>query len=184
MSEVVQRALSEAVSQVVFADVIGVSEAKVSQMLSDGVLDRGATLRQWLLSYCTRLREQAAGRDSSGMLSAERAALARSQRIGQEIKNEVAQGTYAPVGLLSDVLAAACAAGVDRFEQIPALLRKACPDLPADARDALMGVVATVRNEWVRQTADLAVRQLDDLAEIDDDAEPSSLGAIDDEADG
>lgn len=176
MSDALRRLLAEPVSQAVFAELAGVSEAKVSQLLSEGVIERGAALGQWLASYLARLREQAAGRDTSGMLSAERAALARSQRIGQEIKNEVAQGAYAPVGLLADVLAAACAAGVDRFDQIPALLRKACPDLPAGARDAVMVVIATVRNEWVRQTAELVVRQLDDLVDVDDDAEPESLG--------
>lgn len=167
------RALAVVCSQADFAELIGVSEAKVSQMLTEGVLERGATQLQWLRAYCARLREQAAGRDATGQLTQERAALAREQRVGQEIKNRVAQGEYAPVGLLADVLAAASAGVVDRFDTLPGLLRKTCPDLPSEAREAVMRVMTSARNEWVRATAELAVRALDELAEVDEDQAPA-----------
>lgn len=171
-------ALASVCSQAEFADLVGISEAKVSQMLSEGVLERGATQLQWLRSYCSRLREQAAGRDATGVLTQERAALAREQRVGQEIKNRVAQGEYAPVGLLADVLAAASAGVVDRFDTLPGLLRKTCPDLPAEARDTVVRVITSARNEWVRATAELAVRALDDLADVDDDAQPADADSL------
>lgn len=160
-------------SQAEFAELVGVSEAKVSQMLAEGIIDRGATLAQWLGAYVSRLREQAAGRDANGVLAQERAALARAQRVGQEIKNAIAQGEYAPIGLLGDVLAMASASVVDRFDGLPALLRKACPDLPGEARDAISKVIADARNEWVRSTAELTARRFDELAQLEQaDDEP------------
>lgn len=151
-------------SQEDFAALIGVSQQRVSQMLAEQLLDEGGTGLQWLQSYCKRLRDQAAGRDADGILSKERAALSRSQRLGQDIKNSIAQGEWAPIGLLGDVLALASAAVVDRFDALPGQLRKACPDLPAEARDTIGKTIASARNEWIRSTADLVDRQLDAAA--------------------
>jgi len=124
-----------------------------------------------------RLREQAAGRmsaDGGGLdLVQERAALARSQREAQEMKNAVARGEYAPIGLLSDVLGAASAGVVDRFDQLDGTLRKVCPDLPEAARVAVHQVIASARNEWIRATASLVeahLEQFDDEADEADQA--------------
>lgn len=171
-------------SQIEFADLVGLSESRVSQMLTEGVLVRGATKLQWLRAYCARLREQAAGRDATGVLTQERAALAREQRVGQEIKNRLAQGEYAPIGLLADVLAAASAAVVDRFDALPGLLRKTCPDLPAEARDAVTRLIASARNEWVRATTELAVRSLDELVEFEDEPEGIASPTLHADSDG
>ncbi|PRD64170.1 hypothetical protein C6P64_15855 [Malikia granosa] len=155
--------------------MIGVSEARVSQLVSEGIIVRGDTAHEWLIGYCERLRDQAAGRagsESGGLdLVQERAALAREQRIAQALKNDVARGEFAPVGLLTDVLATAGAAVVDRFEQLDGALRKACPDLPDEARTTIMTVIASARNEWIRSTAQLVDRSLDDLLaeQADDD---------------
>jgi phage terminase Nu1 subunit (DNA packaging protein) len=163
--------LDQPISQAEFGAIIGVSEARVSQLMSECVIARGATAAEWLLAYCERLRDQAAGRmgETGGLdLVQERAALAREQRIGQAMKNATARGELAPIGLLGDVLAAASAGVVDRFEQLDGALKKACPDLPEDARMALQKVIASARNEWIRATASIASAALDDLA-IDDD---------------
>lgn len=167
----VATALSIIVPQADFADLVGLSEAKVSQLVSDGVLERGATCGDWLRAYLARLREQAAGRMGDGNLDLvqERAALARAQRESYEIKNAVAQGEYAPIGLLADVLGAASAAIVDRLDALPGLLRKVCPDLPAEARDALGKTIASARNEWIRSTAELVTKRVDELAGDDDE---------------
>lgn len=167
--------LDQTVSQAEFAQMIGVSEARVSQLVSEGIIVRGDTAHEWLIGYCERLRDQAAGRagsESGGLdLVQERAALAREQRIAQALKNDVARGEFAPVGLLTDVLATAGAAVVDRFEQLDGALRKACPDLPDEARTTIMTVIASARNEWIRSTAQLVDRSLDDLLaeQADDD---------------
>lgn len=165
--------LEQQVSQAEFAQMIGVSEARVSQLVGDGVIVRGDTAHEWLISYCERLRDQAAGRagsETGGLdLVQERAALAREQRIGQAMKNAIARGEYAPIGALADVLGMASSAVVDRFDQLEGALRKACPDLPEEARVTVMQVIASARNEWIRSTARLIAEQVDAMLEGDDD---------------
>ena len=116
---------------------------------------------QLVLAYCERLRDQAAGRlgaEIGGLdLVQERAALAREQRLGIEIKNAVARGEFAPISLLSEVLATASQSVVERFEQLPGQLKKNCPELPDAARDQIMTLLAAARNEWVRATSALVV---------------------------
>ncbi len=172
--------LDEPCRQADFGALVGVSQPAVSDMVSRGVLENGATLRQWLLAYCGRLREQAAGRmgsEAGGLdLAQERAALAREQRKGIEIKNAVLRGEFAAVSLLGEVLATASQAVAERFDHLPGQLRKACPDLPPAVVDQVMTVLAGARNEWVRGTVALVSSSLDQA----DDDEPELLG-LDDE---
>lgn len=155
------------ISQAEFAQIVGVSEARVSQLVSEGVIVRGDTGHAWLLGYCERLRDQAAGRASSELggldLVQERAALAREQRLAQALKNEVARGQYAPIGALADVLGMASSAVVDRMDQFEGLLSKACPDLPEEVRTIVQAVMASARNEWIRSTAKLVEDQLTEM---------------------
>ncbi|GAA4419895.1 hypothetical protein [Acidovorax lacteus] len=172
--------LDQVISQAEFAQIIGVSEARVSQMVSEGLIAKGDTAASWLIAYCERLRDQAAGRlgETYGLdLVQERAALAREQREGQAIKNAIARREYAPVGLLADVLGQAASAVVDRFDQLEGTLRKACPDLPDEAKTAVLKVIASARNEWIRSTERLVAESVD--AMLADDAaadEPYSEG--------
>lgn len=167
--------LDQQVSQAEFARVIGVSEARVSQLVSEGIIVRGDTAHEWLVAYCERLRDQAAGRagsETGGLdLVQERAALAKSQRKSQDLKNYIAESEYAPIGLLTDVLATASSAIVDELDQLEGALRKACPDLPDEARSVIMSVHARARNKWIRSTAQLVDRSLDELLaqQADDD---------------
>lgn len=168
--------LDAPISQAEFAQIVGVSEARISQLVSEGVIVRGDTGHSWLLGYCERLRDQAAGRASSetgGLdLVQERAALAREQRLAQALKNAVARGEYAPIGALADVLGMASSAVVDRMDQFEGLLRKACPDLPEEARTIALVVMADARNEWIRSTAKLVDDRLtamqSDAADIEE----------------
>lgn len=173
--------LEQHISQAEFAEIIGVSEARVSQLVSDGILVRGDSAAEWLVAYCERLRDQAAGRAGSEVggldLVQERAALAREQREGQAIKNAVARKEYAPVGLLADVLGMASSAVVDRFEQLEGALRKACPDLPDEAKTTVQQVIAAARNEWIRSTERLVADSIDAmLSEQDEDDFPGDSG--------
>lgn len=169
--------LERSISQAEFAQLIGVSEARVSQLVSEGVIARGETAQAWLLGYCERLRDQAAGRagaEAGGLdLVQERAALAREQRIGQAIKNQVARKEYAEVGLLADVLARAASAVVDRFDQLEGTLRKAVPDLPDEAKVAVLQVIAQARNEWIKGTERLVADEVD--AMMTDEAEEDAV---------
>lgn len=154
-------------TQAQFASVVGVTQQRISQLQADGVLTHGGSVGEWIGAYCSQLREQAAGRSSDGDLDLvqERAALARSQRVGQDLKNAIAQGEYAPIGLLADVLSAVSSAVVDRFDALPGELRKVCPDLPEAARTQIETTIASARNEWVRGTSELTSKIVDDLAQ-------------------
>ena len=160
-------------TQTALAELVGVTQPTISNLMTDGKLPSSGTLGELLLAYCARLRDQAAGRmgDTMGLdLVQERAALAREQREGQAIKNAVARREFAPVGLLADVLGMAASSVVDRFDQLEGSLRKACPDLPDDAKTTVQSVIAAARNEWIRSTERLVTEAIDAmLAEQDDD---------------
>lgn len=165
--------LDAPISQAEFAQIVGISEARVSTLISEGVLVKGDSAHSWLLGYCDRLRDMAAGRHSAGGLDLvqERAALARSQREAQELKNAVARGEFAPIGLLADVLGEASSAVVDRMDQVEGDLRKACPDLPEDARVVVLRTLANARNEWIRSTAKLISDKMDQMPDALDEGE-------------
>lgn len=168
--------LDVSITQAEFAALVGISEARVSQMLSEGLLPRDATGLAMLRAYVERLRDQAAGRmgETGGLdLVQERALLAREQRIGQRIKNEVALKTWAPIGLLTDVLAMASQSVVDRLDALRGQIRRVCPDLPAEAHQTLEDGLAKARNDWMRATQSLVVQGLeeglDDADEVGDE---------------
>ena len=163
--------------------MVGVSEARISQLMADGVMARGETAHQWLLAYCDRLRDQAAGRagsEAGGLdLVQERAALAREQRISQELKNQISRGEYAPVGLLADVLGKAAGAVVDRFDQLEGALRKACPGIDDLVMTTVMHTVAGARNQWIKSTSRLVDDVLQQMEDEDDDTLALGLVAED-----
>lgn len=170
--------LGAPVSQAVFGEMVGVSQPAVSEFLRAIGCPDGASAGHWLLAYCERLREVAAGRGYGGDLdlAQERAALAREQRIAQEIKNAVTRREYAPVDVLATVLAQAAASVAAKLDSLPALLKKLAPDLPDDAREALAKRIAEARNEWVRDTSSLDV-QPSGVVDLDDEL-------VDDDVDG
>lgn len=178
--------LDQSTSQADFAEMVGISEARVSQLMADGVMPRSGTVHDWLLAYCDRLRDQAAGRagtETGGLdLVQERAALAREQRIAQELKNQTARGEYAPIGLLADVLAQAASSVVDRFDLLEGTLRKSCPGITDEVLLATLGIVSSARNEWLRATARLVDASVDLLA--DDDIDTGAALALTADDDG
>lgn len=169
--------LSAPLSQSAFARLVGLTPSRVNQLLAEGVLPADAPAGDWLLAYCERLREQAAGRSGDGdlVLAQERAALARAQREGVELKNAITRGEYAPIGLLADVLATASSSIADHLDGLEPLLRKAVPDLPARALETIGRRVADARNEWVRATERLVVDKLEALA---DDDQPAAADQV------
>jgi phage terminase Nu1 subunit (DNA packaging protein) len=163
-------------TQVEIAAHLDISDRRLRELLVELHLDhKRNSLSEIRVAYIRRLREEAAGRQGESDIAdlpLERALLAREQREGQRIKNEVARGSYAPIDLLGDVLATASQAIVDRLDQIPGALRRNCPNLDAATRDTVMNEIASARNEWVRQTESLLV---DLIAETDQpvDDEPA-----------
>ena len=163
--------LSLPATQAALAALVGVTQPTVSNLISEGKLPAVGTLGELVAAYCQRLRDQAAGRLGDGLggldLVQERAALAREQRMGIEIKNAALRSEFAPVALLSEVLATVGQSVAECFEQLPGQLKKACPDLPDAARAQVMAALASTRNEWVRATTSLATSRA--LGDLDDD---------------
>lgn len=152
-------------TQVEIAEHLDMSDRNLRDVLAALGLDhKVAALSTVRVGYIRHLREQAAGRmggDGNGLdLVQERAALAREMRLGHEIKNEVARKTYGPITLLAETLALASQAVVERFEQLPAQLKRTCPELSEAARDQVMSTIAAARNEWVERTRLLVTEQL------------------------
>ena len=166
-SETPAASISREIAQGHFAELVDISSARVSQLLSEGVLPSSGTGLQWLHAYCHRLREQAAGRHTDGPLNLaqERAALAREQRAGIEIKNGVLRGEYAAISLLSETLGSASQAVAERFDHLPGRIKNAVPDLTAAVLDQVLAVIAEARNEWVIQTVALVSAIVDDDAD-------------------
>jgi len=171
--------INRPMTQAEFAELVGVNQSTVSRLISDGVIDHNSTGLQWLQGYIQRLQGQAAGRlgdESNGLdLVQERAALAREQRIAQKMKNDVASGEYAPIGLLSDVLGVASSAVVDRFDQLEGTLRKSCPGIDDEVMTVVMRVVASARNEWIRSTVKLVTAAVEGMVDDEDDGGSDGL---------
>lgn len=169
--------LNEPGTQQQFAELVGLSESRVSQLVAAGVITRGATLHGCLLSYCAHLREVVAGRTSGELggldLVKERAALAREHRRSYEFKNAVAEGLYAPTELLAQVLTTVSQAVAEGLEGLPGEISIACPGLPDAARQQLEASIASARSEWIRATERLVVEpmSLDDLSDAEVDVD-------------
>jgi phage terminase Nu1 subunit (DNA packaging protein) len=123
--------LQQCIEQLDFAQAVGLSEARVSQLVTEGVLRKGATAGEWLASYCERLRQQAAGRDPTSELSAERARLAREQADKVAMQNAATRRELLPVGVLEAVLTDVARQLAARLESVVPKLRRAHPDLSA-----------------------------------------------------
>lgn len=172
--------LDQQATQAAFGELVGIAQPSVSTLMAEGKLPSAGTLRELLLAYCQRLRDQAAGRMGENTtldLVQERAALAREQREGQAIKNAVARREYAPIGLLSDVLGMASSAVVDRFDQLEGALRKACPDLPDEAKTTVQQVIASARNEWIRSTSSLVADTVDAMTDEADQEDAHAMAS-------
>jgi len=119
-------------TQAQFADLVGIGQPVVSDLLSRNVLEPGQTARTWLLGYCGHLREMAAGRGMDGELAYQRAEAARVSRERNEIKLALERNTYAPVPLLEQVLATVGRKIAGLLEPLPGRLHKLCPALTPD----------------------------------------------------
>jgi phage terminase Nu1 subunit (DNA packaging protein) len=109
-----------------FAEIVGVSRVAVTRFVERGVLKEGGTLGEWLLAYCERLREQAAGRYSeSGIsLTDERALLSRVQRERIELELAARRHELVSVDILAVVLSTVGRLAAKILEGVPARLRR------------------------------------------------------------
>lgn len=173
------------VVQAEVAKVVGVTKQAISAMIQEGKLPDCKTTGELISAYCERLRDQAAGRLGGvpgGLdLVQERAALAREQRIAQKMKNDVANGVYAPIGLLSDVLGFASSAVVGHLDQLEGLLRKSCPGIDEEIMTVILRVIANARNEWIRSTCKIVTDKLEAMVDDDEEGDDSESPVLVDE---
>ncbi len=85
-------------TQAFFAEHIGTSRATVSKLVKSGVVNLADGLDNSRLAYISRLREQAAGRQSDGEfdLTSERARLAHYQANKTSLEEDVLKGDLIP----------------------------------------------------------------------------------------
>lgn len=168
-------------SQRKFAALIGSTSQGLNQWINEGRLPRKGSLRDYMhaLYAMTKARvgrpaapkpEPAEGDDDKLDLTQEKAALARTQRLIQEVKLAAARKEYAPIGLLGDVLAAASGAVVAQFDQLEGRLAKSCPDMPELAKMAVLQTIAQARNAWIHETAELIKTQIESQVDEEDEA--------------
>lgn len=165
------------VTQAKFGEMVGISQPAVSDLLSRGIIAQDAGVGEWLKSYCSHLREQAAGRLAAGDLdlAGERAALARAQRERIEMQNAVTRGELAPVVLIEQVLTRTAAKVAGIFDTIPGMIRRRVSALTADDIDMVAAEVAKARNMVA------ALSLADVLSDGKESAERSDL-VVEDEA--
>lgn len=164
--------LSQSVRQSEFGELVGISQQAVSDLVVRGVLTDGATGFVWLREYCGNLREQAAGRATSGDLdlAKERAGLAKAQRERIEMQNAVTRGELAPRALLSEVLANTAPKVCSLLDSIvPSLKRRS--GYKAEDLAYVDGVIAQVQNTISEMSLAAVLTGSDDATEFMEDAD-------------
>ena len=157
-------------TQAEFASLMGVTQPAISAMMADRRLPQNGTWLELIRAYVGQLRKTAAGPgEEVSELARQKTLLIKAQTEAQDLKNAVARGEYAPIGILADVLALASSAIVDRLDQLEGQLRKACPDLPDDAKTTVQSVIAAARNEWIRSTERAVFDRIDAMLTDQDD---------------
>ncbi len=156
--------LNQKITQTAFGQMVGVSQAAVSQLVSRGVLTPDAVAAVWLVEYCSHLREQAAGRAAEGGLdlATERARVAKEQADKLAMQNAVTRKELAPTYLLEDLLAKAGSRVGSILETIPGLIKRRMPSLNAVDVAAIKSEVDKARNM-------IAHLSLADLEQTEDD---------------
>ncbi|AXK39630.1 terminase small subunit [Crenobacter cavernae] len=134
--------------QAEFGQLVGISQPAVSDLISRGILAQGAYLSDWLLSYCAHIREQAAGRASSGDLDLvqERARLAKEQADKVAMLNARLRRELAPVWVLEIALAGVARQVAGVLEAIPVNLKRNSDTISTKDLDFITREIITARN--------------------------------------
>ncbi len=147
--------LTSSCKQSEFGLMIGVSQQAVSDMVGRRVLTPDGSCGQWLIEYCGHLREQAAGRQTDGVmnLATERARLSRAQAEIAEMTLAEKRGSLVPIALIEPKLKAAAIAARVFLEQQPAPLALRLEGLNCQARETLL---AETFDAFLKRIAELA----------------------------
>lgn len=137
------------------AELIGVTQQAVSEMMGRGVMASGISLRAALMAYTNHIRLMAAGRD--GDLARERAELTRVQRERQQIKLALERDEAAPVALIEQVLATVGRVVSGKLEPLAGQIHKLCPQLTPEALVKVQAVIAEACDTAVSASMDALV---------------------------
>ena len=149
-----------------FAQLVGISQPAVSDLLARGVLGKGQTARTWLLAYTSHLREQAAGRGADGELAANRAAESASRNELLQMKLKKARGEYAAVALIEQVCAGIGKQIASALEPLPARIKMLAPEIPAERLKEIEAVITDARNKAA--DAGLQLLDVDEAEDLDE----------------
>jgi terminase small subunit / prophage DNA-packing protein len=155
------------------AEHLDLDQSQVSRLCAEMGIDwKAAGMGEIRVLYIRKLREQAAGRATTGDLdlASERAALARASREKIDLQNAVTRKQLAPVSLIEEVLARAGARVAGVLDAVPGTIKRRFPDLPAEVRMVIKTEVAKARNIAAHMSPD-------DLVEDDDAVEKMAEGA-------
>lgn len=136
--------LDRILTQVEFAELVGIGQPAVSDLQRRGVLRPNVTGASWLRAYCEQLREQAAGR--AGTLAENRAALDNERRIEIAMRNAIKRKEFAPVSALSEVLAKVGRQVAGTLDGIGPAIRLRWPDVTAEQLRLVDAEIAKARN--------------------------------------
>ncbi|MGY6214972.1 terminase small subunit [Methylolobus aquaticus] len=131
------------------AEHLDLSERALRDLLSDlGIDHKQCTRDEVRVAYIRRLREQAAGRATSGdlSLSEERAGLAREQKLLARIRKRRELGEWAPIENITLVLSRVTSQMASTFDGIPVQLKRRFPGVTAEQMGVIREELAKARN--------------------------------------
>ena len=129
------------VTQEKFGQIVGITQQAVSDLMTRWVIGDGQTLGQWLLAYCSHLREVARARGADTGLAHQRAEQTRVSRERNELQLAKDRCRYAPVEALELVCAHIGQSVAAVLDDLPADIDTTCPGLPTAAQDLIRGTV-------------------------------------------
>jgi terminase small subunit / prophage DNA-packing protein len=148
------------------AEHLDLSQPAVCQWLERLAIDwKNATLDKIRVAYIRSLREQAAGRATTGDLdlATERARLAKEQADRVAMQNAIMRAELTETVVLEQVLAAAASKISGILDAIPGMIRRRVMGMSASEVDMIAREVAKARNSIAAMSiADLAIDALDD----------------------
>jgi terminase small subunit / prophage DNA-packing protein len=140
--------LEKPLTQSAFGSLVGISQQAVSDLMSRGVIKPGDAARDWLMGYCSNLREQAAGRMAVGELDlvSERARESKERADKLAMQNAVTRDELAPVHVIEQVLSRAGSRVAGILDAIPGALRRRLPLLTSEDVKLIEREIARARN--------------------------------------
>ena len=143
MSQMVD--LAQPLTQERFGALVGITQEAVSDLVKRGVLLAGQPAGTWLLAYCSKIRQEAAGR--SVELTEQRARYDRARADFQEMVNDERRRALVPTALLERILAMVGRRVAAILEAVPARVRRECAGVDAATLAVIEQEIARARNE-------------------------------------